>query len=110
MIKELDEAEFKEYIATGVTMVDFWAAWCGPCRVQLPIVEQVAAMVAVEMPDVKVAKVNVDENMGVAAQFKLSSIPCIMFFKDGRLVFSLMGLQSLPTLLDTLREVKNVSV
>ena len=68
-------------------IVDFWASWCGPCRMLSPIVDQVAD----ERPDVKVGKVNVDEQPDLAAQFGVMSIPTLLVFKDGKLVNQSVG-------------------
>ena len=72
----------------GVTMVDFWAAWCGPCYMVAPIVEEIA-----EEYDgrVKVAKLDVDANQNTAARFDVRSIPSILFFKDGQHVDTVIG-------------------
>ena len=68
-------------------LVDFWAPWCGPCRMLSPIVDQVAD----ERPDVKVGKVNVDEQPDLAAQFGVMSIPTLLVFKNGKLVNQSVG-------------------
>ncbi len=77
----------KAITSGGITMVDFWASWCGPCRMLSPIVDQVAE----ERPDVKVGKVNVDEQPDLAAQFGVMSIPTLLVFKDGKLVNQSVG-------------------
>lgn len=71
----------------GLTLVDFWATWCGPCRMVAPIVEELAA----ETPDVTFAKIDVDENPDVAIGLKIASIPTLMLFKDGELVDKVIG-------------------
>lgn len=68
-------------------LVDFWAAWCGPCRMVGPIVEEVAE----ERPDIKVCKVNVDEEQELAAAFQVMSIPTLMVVKDGNVVSQSAG-------------------
>lgn len=69
-------------------LVDFWATWCGPCRIIAPIIEEVA----VEFADkVKVGKVNVDEEMELAMQYKIEVIPTILLFKDGKVVKKSVG-------------------
>ena len=68
-------------------LVDFWAPWCGPCRKVVPLVEEIAE----ERSDIKVVKVNVDEEQELAAQFQIMSIPTLMVFKDGKLVKQSMG-------------------
>ena len=70
-MKHLSERNFEEARGAGIALVDFYADWCGPCRMLSPIVEAVAA----ERPDVLVAKVNVDENPNLAAEFGVFSIP-----------------------------------
>lgn len=68
-------------------MVDFWATWCGPCRMIAPVVEQIAN----ENDDIKVGKVNVDEQMELAIKYKIDAIPAILFFKNGELVKKSVG-------------------
>lgn len=75
----LTDANFRESIARGSFVVDFWAAWCGPCRVIAPTIEALAA----ERSDVRFGKLNVDENPRAAAAFKVQGIPLLVFFRDG---------------------------
>ena len=79
----------------GLTMIDFWAVWCGPCRMVAPIVEQLADEYAGR---VKVGKVDVDANQRVAARFNIRSIPSILFFKDGKHVDTVVGAVPKPAL------------
>ena len=79
-----DEVEQHE----GLTLVDFWATWCGPCQVIAPVVAQIAEEYEGK---VKVAKVDVDANPRIAAQFNVRSIPSILLFKDGALVDTVVG-------------------
>lgn len=72
----------------GLTVVDFWATWCGPCRILSPILEQLATERAGEL---KVAKVDVDENQRTAARFNIRSMPTLLFFKDGQPVGQIVG-------------------
>lgn len=72
----------------GLVVVDFWAAWCGPCRAIGPILDQLAVEYAGKA---KVAKVDVDANMKTASRFNVRSIPTILFFKDGKVVDTVIG-------------------
>ena len=87
--------------ANGLALVDFWAAWCGPCRMVAPIVEQLADEYDGR---VKVGKVDVDSNQRTAARFNIRSIPSILFFKDGKLVDTLVGAVPKPVLERKLQE------
>jgi thioredoxin 1 len=84
------DANFKLEIegATGLALVDFWAAWCGPCRVVAPMIEQLATEFHGR---VKVAKLDVDANPETAMRFNIRSIPSILFFKNGKLVDTVVG-------------------
>ena len=88
---ELTDQNFAETIATGVTLVDFWAPWCAPCMMQGPIVEQVAEKVNGKA---KVAKANVDDATQAATQPGVRSIPTLIVFKDGEPVQRFVGVQS----------------
>lgn len=75
----LSDATFASTISKGAFVVDFWAAWCGPCRMIAPLLEEIAS----ERSDVRIAKLNVDENPRTAAQFRVQSIPLLVLFRDG---------------------------
>ena len=85
----LTQENFKAEVieAKGTVLVDFWAAWCGPCQMLSPVVDEVAEA----LPDVKVGKVNIDEQPDLAAQFDVMSIPTLMVFKDGQEVEQSVG-------------------
>ena len=80
-------------------LVDFWADWCGPCKMLGPIVEQISD----EHPEYKVCKVNVDEQQQLAGQFGVMSIPTVIAFKDGQKVAQSVGVQPKPKLLEMLK-------
>ena len=71
----------------GKVLVDFWAEWCGPCQMLNPIIDEIAT----EKPEVKIVKVNVDEEIDLAAQYNISSIPAIMIFDKGKPVKTIIG-------------------
>lgn len=88
---ELTTADFDATVATGVTLVDFWATWCGPCQMQTPILEQ--QVVPAMAGRAKIAKVNVDQARELAVRYAVKSIPALMIFKDGQVVQQFVGLQ-----------------
>ncbi len=80
-------------------LLDFWASWCGPCRMLAPILEELAA----EHPEIKVGKVNTDEQMELAAKFGIMSIPALFVMKDGKVTNQSVGVQPKDQLLDLLK-------
>jgi thioredoxin 1 len=88
-VQELDQTSFDAEIKSGVVLVDFWATWCLPCRMQGPIVNRVAAQVEGKA---KVAKVNIDKASSVAKRFDIQSIPTLVVFKDGKPQKQFVGL------------------
>ena len=95
----------KENFQAGVTksdkpvLVDFWAVWCGPCQMMAPILHELET----EMPDVQIGKVNVDEQMDLARQFRVVSIPTLIIFKNGQEVQRMVGVTSKEELKDALK-------
>lgn len=86
---EITTQNFEEEVLKSdqPVLIDFWAAWCGPCRMLSPVVDEVAE----ENPQIKVGKVNVDEQGELAAKFGIMSIPTLMLFKDGKNIDSSLG-------------------
>jgi thioredoxin 1 len=88
-VVEVTDQNFQEVTGgPGLSMVDFWAVWCGPCRIVAPIVEQLADDYAGK---VTVGKLDVDNNQRTATQFNVRSIPTILFFKEGKQVDQVIG-------------------
>lgn len=94
------EQEILQY--KGAAMVDFWATWCGPCRMLGPVVEELAKEYAGK---VKVCKLNTDDGSNTAAKYNITSIPTIIFFKDGQVVAQTVGLQSKAALQEKLNSL-----
>lgn len=93
--------EREVFNTNGTVLVDFWAAWCGPCQMLSPVLHEVAE----EHPEVKIVKVNVDENEDLAIKFNVMSIPTLIVYKDGKSVNRVMGARDKEGILDLL-EIK----
>lgn len=87
----LTDTTFEKEVSqsSGLVMVDFWAPWCGPCKIMEPIVESIAK--EYESKPIKIAKVNVDENQTISMQHGIMSIPTFLIFKDGQVVDQVVG-------------------
>ncbi len=95
-VKVLTDENFQATIKNGVSLVDFWAAWCGPCRVQGPIVDEIAD----EMADkANICKLNIDQHKKTAGKLGIQSIPTILIFKDGKMVQKFVGVKPKSVLL-----------
>ncbi len=99
---ELTAENFTEKVSKGVAVVDFWASWCGPCKMMAPILDETAG----EYADVFFGKVNVDEQPALANAFRVNAIPTLVFFKDGKAVQQAVGLQQKAALERTIDGVK----
>lgn len=95
---ELNEANFENEVEknNGLVLVDFWASWCGPCKMLSPIVDEIAE----ERNDIKVCKINVDEEQALAARFAVMSIPTLILFKNGNIINKVIGVQPKTALLE----------
>lgn len=93
------DQEIRQY--PGIAIVDFHAKWCGPCRILAPIVDQIEK----QNPDIKIAKVNVDDEKQLQIDFKVRSIPTLIFFRNGQEVQRLIGLQKQDIIQTTISQI-----
>lgn len=89
-ILQLTEETFDAAIAQGVTLVDFWATWCSPCRMVAPVMERLAEQFDGKA---KIAKVDIDQEPGLAQRFNIMSVPTVLVFQDGRIMEEAVGVQ-----------------
>ena len=101
LVKDMNKENFQEEVVQSdkPVLVDFWASWCGPCRMVSPIVDEIAQ----ERPDVKVVKVNVDQEQELALQFGVMSIPTLVVMKDGKVVNQAVGVRPKEQILALLK-------
>lgn len=104
---ELDESTFEPILKKdGITLIDWWAPWCGPCRAFGPIYEKSSE----RHPDVTFAKVNTEENRSLGAAFQVRSIPTLMVFRDGVLLFNQAGMLPAKALDEIIEKVKTLDM
>jgi thioredoxin 1 len=105
MVQEFSDSTFESEVleASEPVLVDFWAPWCGPCRMIAPVVEELATE---NSGEIKVGKINIDENPEIAGKFGVSSIPTLLVFKGGEVVDRFVGVQPKNRLQDALDEAK----
>jgi len=101
---EITEKNFEQEIEQSpqVVLLDFWAPWCGPCKMLEPVIEEISK----ELPDVKIGKVNVDEQSALSQRFSVMSMPTLLFMKDGKVMDQMVGVQPKEVIKSKLEELK----
>lgn len=103
MAKQITDANINEMLKEKkITIIDFWAPWCGPCKMLGPIIDELA----VSNEDITIGKVNVDENAETAIKYGIRGIPTMIFFKDGEQVDKIVGVKSKADLQAKINELK----
>ena len=102
MVKEILSDEFKTVINEGNVVVDFFATWCGPCKMLSPVMDEISN----ELSDINFYKVDVDKNEDIAREYGIMSIPTIIIFENGKVVNTLVGLRSKTELIDVIKGIK----
>lgn len=92
MAKAITDATFEQETSTGLVLIDFWATWCGPCLMQAPILDQLSEELSED--ELKIVKIDVDQNPATAQQFGIMSIPTLLFKKDGQVVKQVAGVHT----------------
>ena len=99
---ELTKDDFDSTIKEGVSLVDFWAPWCGPCRMIAPVIEELGKEFEGKA---KICKLNTDEEQSVSVEYGIRSIPTLMLFKDGKIIDTFIGAQSKEFLTNKINEL-----
>lgn len=99
MVKEINDASFEEAIKNGTVVVDFWAEWCGPCKMLGPVIEEISEETGEKA---KFLKLNVDHNPVVSNSYRIASIPTVIVFKDGKVSETLVGFRPKAAFKDVL--------
>lgn len=99
MLLHLENEDFNEEVKEGVVLVDFFATWCGPCKMLGPVLEEIAK----EQTDLKIVKVDVDQHESLAQQFGIMSVPTLVLYKDGRPVKQMSGFMPKDALLELIK-------
>lgn len=100
-MKIINKQNFDEITSKGVVLIDFFASWCGPCKMLSPVLEDVAS----QMPNVTFAKVDVDQEPGLAGRYGIQAIPNLIIFKDGKAVDQITGFVGKDVIVDKLNKL-----
>ena len=103
MVKAITDATFEAETKEGLVLVDFWATWCGPCRMQAPILEKLSQELSED--ELKILKMDVDENPETARTFGIMSIPTLLFKKDGQVVKQVAGVHTAEQIKSSVAEL-----
>ena len=99
-VLNITDESFDKVVAQGTTIVDFWASWCFPCRIQGPILSAVSRKIG---DRVKVCKLNVDDNQQTAQKYQIASIPTLIVFKNGKVDKTFVGVQDEKSLMEAVK-------
>jgi thioredoxin 1 len=100
-IEHVTDSNFANKTSNGVVLADFWAPWCGPCKMIAPVLEEIDSEMSERL---KIVKLNTDENQQVTSQYGVMSIPTLIIFKDGEVVDKIVGFQPKETLVERLNQ------
>ena len=103
-IIDINASNFENIVSNGIVLIDFWAIWCGPCRMFSDILEEIADEVS-KYENVKIAKINIEEEKDLSRKFKIRSIPAIIIFKNGNIEKQFVGIQSKENLIKEIKEI-----
>ncbi|WP_100488807.1 thioredoxin [Sporolactobacillus pectinivorans] len=100
-INQVNDTNFADETSKGLVLTDFWATWCGPCKMMAPVLEEVDSELA---DNLKIVKLDVDENQATASKYGVMSIPTMFLFKDGEVVDKIVGFTPKEALVDRIKE------
>ncbi|GAY75038.1 MULTISPECIES: thioredoxin [Sporolactobacillus] len=100
-ISQVNDANFTDETSKGLVLADFWATWCGPCKMMAPVLEEVDSELA---DNLKIVKLDVDENQATASKYGVMSIPTMFLFKDGEVVDKVVGFQPKEALAERIKQ------